>query len=266
MCRHAAYAGPGIALDELILPTSHGLLRQSYAARELLTGVVCGDGYGIAWYDPDTRPEPARYVSLLPVWADTNLPSFGPIVRGRLVLALVRNATTAGSTTEPNSHPFVDGRYAFTHNGYLQDFDGRWREHLREHWIRPERRGLLRGTTDSEYLFQALLSILDTLPREPGSLATATQTLLRLVMDRARAEGLAAELNVLVSDGNQVVATRAGTRERQNSLYLLLDGDGFPGGSVVASEPLDDDPRWQPVTPDSLVVLTAGAPPVRLRV
>ncbi len=264
MCRHAAYVGPGISLDELILPTSHGLLRQSYAARELLSGVVCADGYGIAWYDPDTRAKPGRYVSLMPVWADTNLPSFGPLVRSPLVLALVRNATTAGTTTEPNSHPFVDGRYAFCHNGFLEHFDTSWRQHMLENWISPERRLLLRGTTDSEYLFQCLLTILDALPREPGSLALAVQSLLRTVIEHARAAGLEAQLNFLVSDGNQVVATRAASRERQNSLYLVLDGDGFPEGSVVASEPLDDDPRWEPVASDSLVVLTAGAPPVRL--
>ena len=31
-----------------------------------------------------------------------------------------------------------------------------------------------------------------------------------------------------------------------DSLHLLVDGARFPGGTVVASEPLDDDPGWEP--------------------
>ncbi|MGB0653446.1 MAG: class II glutamine amidotransferase [Thermoplasmatota archaeon] len=271
MCRHAAYVGPapGITLDQLCLSGDHSLLHQSYLARELLTGTVCADGHGVAWYDTGTRPEPARYTCALPIWADTNLPSFAPVVWSCLAIAQIRNATEAGTTSEANCHPFVDGCISFSHNGYLDDFAGSWRHWMTQE-IAPGRLARLRGMTDSEHLFQLLLTYLDE-DEAPASddlaLPRAIQRLLRTVAERAEAAGLLAQLNLLVSDGRQLVATRfAAATPQANSLYLLSDGDDHPDGHLVASEPFDQDPLWSPVAEGTVLVLDAGAPPVRLGV
>ncbi|MDP1803678.1 MAG: hypothetical protein Q8K72_00790, partial [Acidimicrobiales bacterium] len=63
-----------------------------------------------------------------------------------------------------------------------------------------------------------------------------------------------AKLNLLLSDGQRVLATTWG-----NSLFTLADAGLADGGVLVASEPLDDDPAWSPVPDGSLVeASTAG--------
>lgn len=263
MCRHAAYVGPGIALTELMRDLPHSLHHQSYQPRELLTGVVCADGYGVGWYDPDTRPEPARYVNALPIWSDPNLPGFGPLVRSGLVLGAIRNATVEGTTDTVNCAPFADGRWLWSLNGFLGDFDTTWRESVLER-IAPGRRSKVRGVTDAEFLFQAFLTRLE---QEPDAEApTVLQALCRELRGEADQNGTVAYLSLLASDGQAVYATRCSNQPEQNSLYHLQDGDEFPGAHVVASEPLYDDPGWQPVDEDTLLMLQEGAPPVRMRI
>lgn len=259
MCRHAAYIGPGIALTELTWDLEHSLRHQSYQARELLTGVVCADGHGITWYAPDVRTEPARYASERPIWNDTVLPAFGPVVQSGCIMAAVRNATLPGGVREANCAPFVAGRLTGSLNGYVDEWEAQWAPLVRE-WAREAPGPGPRGDTDGEWFLHAIQARLEV------GLATAVQSVLRDAVEHARQTGTKAQLNLLVSDGEQVVASRAGSGSPQNSLYHLQDGEEFPGAHVVASEPLYDDPEWQPVPEDSVLVLRAGAPPVRLAV
>lgn len=263
MCRHAAYLGPGIAATELLRDLDHSLYHQAYRARELLTGVVCADGYGYGWYDAD-HAEPGRYTYPGPVWSDPNLESTAPYVHSHFLVAAVRNATVAGQNTHANCAPFRDGRHLWSLNGFLEQFPGRWREPLAD-WLPAGRRERVRGTTDGEHLFQMLLARLDEAGGDPADLPTAVQGLVRDVVRHAASEGVTAHVDLLVGDGERLVATRAGSSPTQNSLYLLQDGDEFPGAHVVASEPLYDDPMWTPVETDTVLTLQRDAPPVRLR-
>jgi glutamine amidotransferase len=64
----------------------------------------------------------------------------------------------------------------------------------------------------------------------------------------------ASRLNLLLTNGSTVTATTWG-----DSLYYLSRPGG---GTVVASEPYDDDPRWQEIPDRSL--LAASGTDVRL--
>jgi glutamine amidotransferase len=59
----------------------------------------------------------------------------------------------------------------------------------------------------------------------------------------------AARLNLLLTDGQQILATRW-----NDTLSVLRTGDGV----VVASEPYDDDPGWADVPDHHLVDVTDG--------
>ncbi len=242
MCRHAAYIGPGIAPSELLSELDHGLEHQAYRPRELLTGSVCADGYGFGWF----ADVPARYAFSGPVWSDSNLHTLAPNVRGHAVMAAVRNATIAGDNTQSNCSPFLQDGILFSHNGLLEDLPS-WTEGL-----------AVNGTTDSHWIFQEVLA-----RRKEAPLSQAVQETCRALLDQAG--GRSTQLNLLACDGDQMVATRAGNGPN-NSLYLLEDGEEFPDAWVVASEPLYDDPLWQPVEENTMVVLQAGAPRVSLRI
>lgn len=261
MCRHAAYVGPGIALSELLSELDHGLVAQAYQARELLTGVVCADGYGVAWYDPDTGKNAARYAYPGPIWSDKHVETMAPYVRSSTVVAAVRNATVAGSNTAANCAPFRHGPLSLSHNGYLEDFGRHWRKDIVQ-GLSDEARGAIAGDTDSEHIFALLIDA----SLEHENLPSAVQSVCRDILERAAAIGKDVQLNLLASDGEHVVATRAGSKPTQNSLYVLQDGEEFPGAIVIASEPLYDDPEWEPVATDTLLVAQKHAPLVRMRI
>ena len=78
MCRWAAYAGPPVFLEEMILSPAHSLIEQSQRASEAKTAIN-GDGFGLAWYGE--RKTPGLYRDILPAWADTNLRSLASQIR-----------------------------------------------------------------------------------------------------------------------------------------------------------------------------------------
>lgn len=264
MCRHAAYVGPGAALSSLFHEPAHCLEHQAFAPREMLSGHVNADGFGVAWYPPmesgpavtgDPR-RPLQYRNEQPVWSDGIWRALAPRLVGRVVLANVRNATDPTTNALVNIHPYTHGRWSFTHNGYLTGF----REHfMRKLAMRLSEEGYARrtGATDSETLFLLLVDRL-TKGEDP---ADALSVLVREASALAREADQPSFLNFLVSDGERVWATRAGTALRHPSLYVAHDAQRFPDASVVASEALDQDEAWQEVPQGSLVVLEAGKKP-----
>ncbi len=239
----------------------HSLLVQSYRPRELLDGqTVNADGFGVAWYEHDIQPEPARYANPMPIWSDTNLPSMGALISSTAFVGAVRNATVAGTSSAANNAPFVDGVWSWSLNGYLRDFRKSWLP-IMDDWISADRLERIAGVTDGEYLLQAFLTRLDQ-GEDPTQ---ALRGLAADVSNHAEETDSLTQLNILACDGNHVYATRDGNQSQCNSLYHLNDGEEFPGAHVVASEPLMDDPEWEPVAPNSLLVLTADAPPVRMK-
>ena len=80
MCRFVAYLGPPVTLEALLLAPEHSLLRQSWAPRHQRHGTINADGFGVGWYDSARRPEPARYRTARPMWADRSFASLAGVV------------------------------------------------------------------------------------------------------------------------------------------------------------------------------------------
>lgn len=260
MCRHAAYVGPAIPLTYLLWDPEHSLRIQARRPRELLVGSTCADGFGVAWYHPETSANAARYANPLPLWADNNVPGFGAMTASGTQIAAVRDATVEGTNTAENCHPFTDGQYSFSHNGYLEAFHDDWKEEVLS-WIAPERLKKIRGSTDSEHLFQAILTEADQ-NEGPEALVVAVKQIIGRVLPLAQQLGRKCQLNFLISNGNGVIATREGNQPAANSLYTLVDGIDTPGGIVIASEPLHEG-DWQAVQEGTLLVANGDAPLVR---
>ncbi len=143
MCRHAAYVGPGIAATELLRDLDHSLYHQSYQARELLTGVVCADGYGFGWYDEDI--EAGRYASGSPIWADPNLHTTANHVRSHMLIAAVRNGTLPSGNQAADAAPYQAGRYLWSLNGFVTGFSEHWRDGPLRDWIHADRRDVIKA-------------------------------------------------------------------------------------------------------------------------
>lgn len=254
MCRLAAYIGPEISLARFLLRPQHGLMQQSWEPREMRGARLNADGFGFGWFDRTQRP--ARYLNAMPIWADANLPALGGSLHARLWMANVRSATAPSASHVVNTQPFADDEMLFLHNGYITDFATTLRPYLRQ-ILPPHIEAGVQGNTDSEYLFALLRHILaedDDMALEEGLLQ-----MFRRVEDSL--DGPSALLNIVVTDGERLYATRHALRDDCPSLYFTVDDEDYPSGLLVASEPLTDSAFWRAVPAHHLLVLDPQAPP-----
>jgi len=119
LCRHLGYLGPPVPLRDLLFDPPHSLAHQSWAPRDMRGGgTINADGFGVVWYDTTTG-RPVRYRRDRPLWSDADLPALASAVRAGAVLAAVRSATVGMPVTESAAAPFLDARWAFSHNGVV---------------------------------------------------------------------------------------------------------------------------------------------------
>jgi glutamine amidotransferase len=64
--------------------------------------------------------------------------------------------------------------------------------------------------------------------------------------------------NMMLAGPTEWVGTRFAQETEPHTLYHLDHGRRWPDGVLVASEPLDDDPGWEPVPPGSLIRIDAS--------
>lgn len=249
MCRLLAYVGPPRPVPDLLYEPPFSLERQAYAPRRQAHGLVNADGWGIGWYDRDVRPEPARYRTTTPMWADRRFADIAPLLRSGHVVAAVRSATPPAPVEESGTPPFRAGRHLFAHNGVVHAAADGAVETLRRA-VSPARAASIMGSADSEVLFALALDRLDA-----G--APPDEALLDVI---GRVEATAGgRLNLMLTDGELLAATACG-----DTLYVQtsLDDNGAVG-TVVASEPYDDEPGWQPVADRTLVLVDRSGPTLR---
>jgi glutamine amidotransferase len=235
MCRHLAYVGPPIALGEMLVRPPHCLVDQARHARYQSSGDENPDGWGVGWFDEQGCPQ--RHRSATPIWSDPEADRLGREVTSGDFVAAVRLASPGAAIDARGNAPFVaDGRWLFSFNGIVEGFGEEVGDELRA-LLSVERRSGIEGDSDSEVLFALVLDGLDAGRPPPDALADVVAT----VEERA-----AGRLNLLLSTRGATAATVVG-----NSLFHL-------GASLVASEPLDDDPSWERLA-DRVVVRSDGA-------
>jgi gamma-glutamyl hercynylcysteine S-oxide hydrolase len=135
----------------------------------------------------------------------------------------VRSATAGMPADETAAAPFQSGRWLLSHNGIVD------RAVLGPH---PAAESACDSALLAAHLFEFG-------PERLGEFVTALSR---------RDPG--ARLNLLLTDGQRVLATRW-----NDTLSVLATDDGV----VVASEPYDDDPRWTDLPEHHLVEVTAAA-------
>ncbi len=250
MCRLYGFrANEPTKVECTLVHAQNALMVQS---REDLAGHGHAQGWGIATYE-NRRPQVERQA-----WAAYHGEHFRQAaarIFSRQVLAHVRRATVGIPKIE-NTHPFVDGPWAFIHNGTVPSFD-RLRPRLLA-LLPEERRRAIRGDTDSEHVFQYLRSLQARAP-DLALLDVLRQGLRQIVEwchEIAPAAGIG--LNVILTDGEQMVGSRLG----RTLYYVEREGVhdceicGFPHihhdprrpycAVVVASEPISHE-DWREV-------------------
>lgn len=249
------YLGEPASLGALIERPPHSLLRQSWDAKQQVEARVNADGWGAGIFLEDD-PEPCVYVSTAPIWADPNRSSLGRALRARCLLAAVRSATEPRLATA-DTQPFAAEGLLFLHNGFIENFRTSLRRRLCGA-LSDERFASIAGSTDSEHLFALIRDELERVGGMggPWRLLEATGAAMRRVEGWAREAGARAHLAAVVADGSTLLALRTSTEAEPPSLWCLLEPSSIAPGCLVASEPLDDDPRWTPIPPRHAVLVT----------
>lgn len=237
MCRLVAYLGEPMSPARLVFGGDHSLYEQSWAPRELLSGSVNADGYGVVWY---TDGSPSRIAEVRPIWYDEELERTLGSIESTCVIAALRNGTVGTSVDRSGQLPLVQERWSFVLNGFVPDFRSRHMRALRGE-LPDELYACLRGSSDSETLFLVCVAAI----RDGASMLEALEATVRRV--RARVGAAEAQLNMVMSDGRRVVAVRTGTVPETNSLYVAEHPSFAPGGVVVAAEPPDGTASWTAV-------------------
>src|SRR6187402_2930107 len=126
-----------------------------------------GDGFGIGYYtEPKLGPEPCIFTSTTPAWNCVNLQRIASKTASHLIFAHVR-ATTEGSLSDDNCHPFCHGSLMWMHNGGLggwKQIKRRLGQHLSDKWYLS-----VHGGTDSEWAFALYLDTLERMGHSPSS-------------------------------------------------------------------------------------------------
>ncbi|KAF9910360.1 hypothetical protein EC991_006859, partial [Linnemannia zychae] len=235
---------------------------------------------------------PCIFTSVTPAWNNMNLIRLADKIKSPLVFAHVR-ASTAGSVSESNCHPWQYGRLMFMHNGNIANF------HLIKRKVQeslPDEIFLnVNGNTDSEWAFAVFLSQLKTpLQAEAFCHQELKEAMLRTIAklnawikaatdattpttpgSAVSAPGEASMMNFAVTDGVSVVCTRyissshleaaslyysSGNRfERSNSShYRMVKDNRRQDMVVIASEPLTfEKADWLTIPTNSVLVVTS---------
>lgn len=235
MCRLLGYLGSPIQLDYLLSKPEHSLIVQSYQPREMTSGVVNADGYGIGWYHAQRDTDPFIYKNLLPIWGDDNLPDLSRYIETGCAIANIRSATPGQAVDLSNCQPFGYKRLLFTHNGFIKNF--------RQTLYRPIRNSFndevyqaINGTTDSEHIFGLFINELQAVP--DITLEKALHVALMNLTQLAQDHQVNFSANIIVSDGRRTIASRYAQGVSVPSLYWLRDDPTFPNAVIIASEPM----------------------------
>jgi predicted glutamine amidotransferase len=237
VCRLVAYLGAPISTRQLVFGGAHPLYEQSWTPRELLSGSINADGYGVAWY---ANGRPGRVAEARPIWYDAELPATLAAISSTCVVAALRNSTPGIRVDGSGLLPLVFERWTFVLNGFIPDFR---RSHMRamRAGLPDELYAELNGSSDSETLFMLAVAAL----RDGATLTEALSRAAGAVHERVGKEE--AQLNMVLSDGERIAAIRSSTILMTNSLYVAKRPPFAPDGVVLASEAPDEGAVWEAV-------------------
>jgi gamma-glutamyl hercynylcysteine S-oxide hydrolase len=221
MCRHLGWLGADVTVSSLVLDPPHGLRVQSYAPRRQKHGLMNADGWGVGFFDGSPGGDvPRRWRSPAPLWGDASFDSIAPALHSHCVVAAVRSATVGMPIEASATAPFTDGRWLLSHNGVVD-------------------RAVLPPSSSAESVCDSAILAAVIFDRGLDALGNTIAEI-----------GLSdpcARLNVLAANGSRLLATAWG-----DTLSILRRDDGV----VLASEPYDDDLRWEDIPDHHLVEVT----------
>jgi glutamine amidotransferase len=213
MCRVLAYIGPEIPVENLLLKPGNSLVNQSLDPERHPELQLAGWGFGI-WSETLLKPEgPLLYHRPMAAFYDDNVDGIIPRLQTSTLLAHVRAAAYDSSCViaDENCHPFsYQGTpWIVAQNGDLPNWRLLQRELLRH--CKDEYLEQMRGSTDTEFLYVLLLSLLESDSDE--DVKRAFEEMLRLIVQAMKDLDLVAltKLKMALVSPNRIIGVNFGS-------------------------------------------------------
>lgn len=215
------------------------------------------DGAGIGAFEADGRP----VVDKQPIaaWDDTEFAAAARDVTGTTFVAHVRHASTGAHTTV-NTHPFEQDGRLFAHNGVVNGLD-----ELDKHLDDLGATNLVQGDTDSERMFALVTA---EIARHDGAIRAGAGAAITWIAEHLPVYCVnfvlvtATDLWALrYPDTNELwlLERAAGSSfdARTDRIHARSDHLSRRPSVVVASERMDNDPRWRLLGSGELIHVAA---------
>jgi glutamine amidotransferase len=237
MCRVLAYIGPELPLASLLLTPDNSLVNQTLDPEGHPLLQLAGWGFG-AWSEHLLEPEaPLLYRRPMPAFYDDNANRIVPSLQASTLLAHVRAAAYDSTTVlaDENCHPFSFAQtpWIMAQNGDLPSWQLLRREllpHCKDVYLAQ-----MRGTTDTEFLYVLLLSLLTGDTDE--EVQRGFEQMMRLIVEAMKTLDLVAltKLKVALVAPHRIIGVNVGSGHQ---------GETDPAGDwreLRKSEPGTDD-------------------------
>lgn len=213
MCRVLAYIGPEIPIESLLLKPDNSLVNQTLDPERHPLLQLAGWGFG-AWSEHLLKPEePLLYRRPMAAFYDDNANGIIPSLQASTMLAHVRAAAYDSITVlaDENCHPFSykETPWIIAQNGDLPNWKLLQREllpHCKDKYLEQ-----MRGTTDTEFLYVLLLSLLKSDSDEDVQLAF--EELLKIIVQAMKKLNLVelAKLKMALVAPNRIIGVNFGS-------------------------------------------------------
>ncbi len=212
MCRVLAYIGQEIPVESLLLAPDNSLINQSLDPERHPELQLAGWGFGI-WSEHLLKPEePFLYRRPMAAFYDDNAERIIPSLQASTLLAHVRAAAYNSKTVlvDENCHPFsYQGTpWIVAQNGNLPNWMLLQREllsHCKDEYLEQ-----MAGSTDTEFLYVLLLSLLESDSDE--DVQRAFEKMLQLIVEAMEKLDLAdlAKLKMALVSPNRIIGVNVG--------------------------------------------------------
>ena len=235
MCRVFAYIGPEIPLESLLMKPENSLINQSLDPELHPHLQLAGWGFGI-WSEHLVNPDaPLLYHRPKAAFYDDNVEGIVPSLQCSTLLSHVRASGYDSSVvqTDENCHPFsFDGTpWIIAQNGALPN----WRilqrgllTHCKDKYLKQ-----MRGTTDTEFLYVLLLSLLEGDSDE--DVQKGFEKLLAVIVQAMKKLDLPALTKL------KIALVAPNLQDYEDSYKVDACPEGEATSAIFASEPLTED-------------------------
>jgi len=239
MCRFLVYWGKRPQnLSRWILDEENSLFKQS---QNDCTNRPNPHGWGFAYQN---GKEIKLIKNAKPAFEDQEYFPIAKEIHSNLLFAHVRRKSQ-GVVSYENTHPFVQDRWMFMHNGNVPDFNQSKTEILNN--LPKDCKIQTLGSTDSEFLFNYFLCRMkrDQMSSLEDALNIIYTIICQLVEMTPMDEQNQLALNFMLTNGDFLI----GFRRNRTLYYRITEND-----TIISSEKLDSMNHWNEVPENHFII------------